>query len=507
VTFGRIGERPAPRGRCSGGQEPKTIEKTTEKTIEKKTMESSSQPSLLPHATRDLARFAAKTAFADIPADVIARVKLSFIDGLGVCLQGATLPWTRKVHDFVRDEGGKPLASVWGAGHRTSLSNAVLANSTAGHAFEMDDIHKESIVHPNSLAVPVALALAETDPSIKGDDIALALTVGYEVGLRIGNAATTSLFLNGFHPQGTSGAFVAAATAAKLLRLDAEATQNALGVAGSMGAGLMAAQEGAMVKRLHAGRAAQGGLTAALLARQGFTGISDVVEAGYGGFLSAFSRTPNVARLLQGLGDDWEAGKVGFKMYPNVTSIHSALDALRSILIEDNVSASEILEIEVGCGHMTFVHTAWEYRPAGVTAAQMNMYYGLSVMALRKDVSAADYSESAIADPEILAFMRRIRIGEDPELESRGPAFRHAARLRLTTTDGRVIAREILHRRASPENPVNQEDIRRKFNANVGGLIEPSAAEQLFAAGSELERLKDVAVVNRILAAPFKGRG
>src|ERR1700742_3508244 len=114
--------------------------------------------------------------------------------------------------------------------------------------------------------------------------------------------------------------------------------ENALGIAGSMGAVLMAAQEGAMVKRLHAGRAAQGGLMAALLARRGFTGISDVVEAGYGGFLSSFSRTPNPARLLEGLGYDWEAGKVGFKMYPNVTSIHAALHQLRSILTEEELS-------------------------------------------------------------------------------------------------------------------------------------------------------------------------
>jgi aconitate decarboxylase len=464
---------------------------------------SSSQPPLLPHATRDLARFAAKTTFVDIPADTIERIKLSFIDGLGVCLQGSTLPWTQKVYEIVCDEGGKPLASVWGTGHRTSLTNAVMVNCTAGHAFEMDDIHKESIVHPNSLAVPIALALAEADPSIAGRDIAAALTVGYEVGLRIGNAATTSLFLNGFHPQGTSGAFVAAATAGRLLQLDAEAMQNALGIAGSMGAGLMAAQEGAMVKRLHAGRAAQSGLMAALLARRGFTGISDVVEAGYGGFLSAFSRTPNPARLLQGLGEDWEAGKVGFKMYPNVTSIHAALDAMRSILIEENLSASEIREIEVGCGHMTFVHTAWEYRPAGVTAAQMNMYYGLSVMALRKDVSAADYSEAAIADPETLNFMRRIKIVEDAELESRGPAFRHAARLRVLTTDGHAFAREILHRRASPENPVKWEDIQRKFNANVEGLLEPAAGERLLQLGSGLERLANVTAVNDIVAAPF----
>src|ERR1700689_5094944 len=182
---------------------------------------SSSQPSLLPHATRDLARFAAKTAFADIPADTIERIKLSFIDGLGVCLQGSTLPWTQKVYALVRDEGGKPIASVWGNGHRTSLTNAVLFNSTAGHAFEMDDIHKESIIHPNSLAVPVVLALAEAHPSLSGCKIAGALALSYEVGLRIGNAATTSLFLNGFHPQGTSGAFVAAAAAGRLLALDA----------------------------------------------------------------------------------------------------------------------------------------------------------------------------------------------------------------------------------------------------------------------------------------------
>src|SRR5262249_23089070 len=149
---------------------------------------------------------------------------------------------------------------------------------------------------------------------------------------------------------------------------------------------------------------------AALLARRGFTGISDVVEASYGGFLSSFARTPNIERLMDGLGVDWEAGKVGFKMYPNVTSIHAALDALRAVLVEENVTASRIAEVYVGCGQMTFVHTAWDYRPVGTTAAQMNMFYGLSVMAQRRTVSAADYCDDAIADPEILAFMPRIRI-------------------------------------------------------------------------------------------------
>src|ERR1043165_9802279 len=137
----------------------------------------SSQPPLLSDATRMLARFAADTRDDDIPADVIARIKLSFLDGLGVALRGTTFPWTRMVRDLVQAEGGNAVASLWGSGARTSLTHAVLFNGTAGHAFEMDDIHKESIVHPNSLGVPVALALAEADPALSGRWVLLAILV------------------------------------------------------------------------------------------------------------------------------------------------------------------------------------------------------------------------------------------------------------------------------------------------------------------------------------------
>ena len=461
----------------------------------------SSQPPLLPDATRALARFAAETRADDIPRDVGELIKLSFLDGLGVALRGTTFPWTRMVREVVETEGGNVVASLWGRGTRTSLTNAVLFNGTAGHAFEMDDIHKESIVHPNSLAVPVALALAEADPALSGRDIVTALALGYEVGLRIGNAATTSLFLNGFHPQGTTGAFVAAATAGRLLGLDTVQMQHALGIAGSMGAGLMAAQEGAMVKRLHAGRAAQSGMLAALLARRGFTGITDVVEAPYGGFLSSLSRTPNVGRLMDGLGKDWEAGKVGFKMYPNVTSIHAALDGLRAILVEDGVAASQIEEIRVGCGHMTFVHTAWDYRPVGTTAAQMNIYYGLAVMAQRGNVAAAHYSDNLIADPETLAFIPRIKIAVDPEIESRGPAFRHAARIAVLTTGGKTFRREVWHRRGSPENPVSRQEVEEKFAANVDRLLGASAAARLKSLAARLDLLADASEIVALMAA------
>jgi len=122
---------------------------------------SSSQPPLLENATRDLAAFASALRFEDLPQEVIERIKLSVLDSIGCCLFGATLPWTRKVADFALAEGARPVASLLGMGKRTSISLAALVNGTSGHAFELDDIHKESIIHIGSLATPVAFAYAE----------------------------------------------------------------------------------------------------------------------------------------------------------------------------------------------------------------------------------------------------------------------------------------------------------------------------------------------------------
>jgi 2-methylcitrate dehydratase PrpD len=456
----------------------------------------------LVNATRDLARFAAGLRFEDIPGAVVDHAKLCLLDGLGVALFGSGLPWTTHVRDLAIAEGATPAASFWGTAQRGSIAQAALVNGTAGHAFEMDDIHKESIVHPNSLACPVALAFAEAAGAASGRDVLTAIVAGYEVGTRVGSAATMALFLRGFHPQGCSGPFVAAATAGRMLGLSAEQMQHALGIAGSMGAGLMASQEGAMVKRLHAGRAAESGVRAALLAQRGFTGISDVLEAGYGGFLAAFSGRPAPERLTAGLGSVWETAEVGFKLYPSVTSIHTALDALDTVMRENGLGADSIERISVGCSHMTFVHTAWPYKPAGVTAAQMNLFYGLAMIALHRDASVRQYDERGLADPAALAFMDRIEAFEDAGLEAMGPAFRHGCRLEVTTRDGRRFHHERLARRGSPEDAVGEAEIERKFDANVGSVLSVEAAARLRDAVMRLDSLGDAGeLVSRLSVA------
>jgi 2-methylcitrate dehydratase PrpD len=463
---------------------------------------SSAQPPLLANATRDLARFGANLNYADIPAEAVERIKLSILDSIGCCLYGATLPWTRKVADLADAERAEGVAAYIGFGRRSSPALACLVNGTSGHAFELDDIHKESIVHAGSIATPVALALAEMHGRASGKDVITAMTAGYEIGHRVGSAATMSLFFRGFHPQGTSGAFVAAATAARALGLDADRFQHALGIVGSQGGGLMAAQEGAMVKRFHSGRAAQSGVYSALLARDGFTGIHDVLEAPYGGYLTTHSDEPNPARLSDGLGKKWETLQVGYKPHASVTSIHTALDGLGDIMREQQLAAEDIARLETGLSPMTHVHCAWEYKAQGVTAAQMNLYYGLAVIALDGVAFTEQYQESRLKDPKILDFITRVSAFVDPEIEKMGAKYRHAARVKVTTRDGRTFEKLLLDRRGSPENPLSRADIEHKFRHVVAPCVEKPRAERIVETVAKLDTLETLDALIALIAAP-----
>ncbi|MBO6519256.1 MAG: MmgE/PrpD family protein [Rhodospirillales bacterium] len=443
-------------------------------------------------ASRVMAEFTSALTFERVPGQVIAHLKLSVLDGIACCLVGAGLPWTRKVADMIAGEGGVPAATVIGARRSFPLSGAVLVNATAGHAFELDDIHRDAILHPNSIAVPVALNTAEYLGGASGRDVLTAIVAGYEAGNRIGAAAGTDLLLRGFHPQGVIGPFTAAATAARLMNLSADETLNAMGIAGSLGAGLMAAQEGAMVKRLHSGNAAEAGVRGALLARDGFTGISDVVEADYGGFLAAFSGKIELDRVTGGLGDIWETAATGFKPHATVTSIHAALDALSAIREKHGLKPADIAAIRAGVSNPTYVHCAWPYEAQSITAAQMNIYYGLAMIAFHGRAFTEQFTDDAIREPEVLAFINRISAEVDPEIEARGPAFRHMARVRVTTTDGRTFEETVTHRKGSPDNPLSPDEVEAKYMALAGGVLGADKAQAVRDMVFALDRADEV---------------
>lgn len=453
---------------------------------------STENPSLVQDASKILADFASHLQYDDIPKHVVDRMKMCVLDSIGCCLHGVTLPWTKSVEAMVMDEGASPIASIFGTSHKTSVGNAALVNGTAGHAFEFDDMHKESILHPGSIAIPVLFALVEKLGKVSGKDFLTAMVCGYEVGTRVGNAASIQLFFDGFHPQGTSGVFVGAAAAGRMLNLNPKLMLDCLGIAGSQAGGLMAAQEGAMVKRFHSGRAAQSGIYSAFLAQKGLTGISNVLEASYGGYLTTYSSSPKPERLLSELGKVWEAGQVGFKPYACVTSIHSSLDALLQIMSSNQLKPEDIAKIDVGLSPMTFTHCAWEYKAQGVTAAQMNLYFNMASVAFDGVLFTEQYSEAKLTDPKLLAFMKKVNAHIDPDIENMGVAYRHASRVKVTTTRGEVYSQEILDRRGSPENPLSKSDVQFKFRNVVSGILRDSQIDEMIELVDRMEDLSDL---------------
>jgi 2-methylcitrate dehydratase PrpD len=347
--------------------------------------------------------------------------------------------------------------------------------------------------------VPVALAVGEArgGKGMSGRDFITAVVAGYEVALRVGLAATGSHFLRGYHFQGTCGAFGAAATAAHVLGLDAERTRQALGIAGSQAAGLMAAQEGAMAKRMHGGRAAQSGVYSALLAARGFTGIPNVLEAPYGGFLSAFTDTAQPAHLTEGYGARWEILKVGYKPYASAASTHTALHSLYVIMKENGLKAADIGEIHLRCSSMAVRHCAWDYVPQGVTSAQMSLYYTLAAMAHDGEVLTEQFAEARLSAPRLLAFMRRIRIEADPQYDQGGDATRHQSRMTVTTTDGRRFEKDAPLRKGSPDFPMTTEERHAKFQRLATAALSAQAIRDII---REVESLDAAASIAPLIA-------
>ena len=444
--------------------------------------------------TAELAAFAARLRFEQLPSDVVEKAKICFRDALACCLFGVTQPWTRMLIDQAIEEGGNPRAGVIGGKLRTSVGQAVCIGSTAGHGFELDDIHGAAHLHAGSLAVPVALGLAELAPATTGRELIAAMLAGYEVGLRVGLAATGALFMRGHHFQATCGVFVAVATAVNMMRLSDEQARHAFGIAGSLAEGLMSAQEGAMVKRLHAGHAAQMGVTGAMLAKRGFTGIPDILEAPYGGFLSTLSGAPDLAWLTRGLGQQWEIRKVGFKPYATAASIHSPLGLLDALMRENALAASDITRIVVHCSEMAHRHCAWPYRPAGVTAAQMNMPFALAMMAVDRAAMGAQFREERLADPKVLPMLERIVVAPAEEYSKGGDETRHAARILIETASGKTFARETWNRPGSPANPMTEAQLQEKFVALAQAVLPAAQIEQLGDAVKRLDTLPASAI-------------
>jgi 2-methylcitrate dehydratase PrpD len=449
--------------------------------------------------TRRLAEFSASLRFEQLPAEVIGKAKLCILDTLGCCIFGASLPPVQKLADVAEAEQCAPQSAVFGIPFRTSPALAALVNGTSAHAFQLDEIHIESTLHPGSLALPAAFALAENDPTVSGRDLIAAMVAAYEVGIRVGLAAKGGMFKTGFHNQGTTGVFIAAAAAAHVHRLNADQTQQALGIAGSQAAGLMAVQDGAMTKSFHSGRAAQSGVYAAELARRGYTGIPDVLEAPYGAFFSSFVDDWSEPALTAELGARWETLRVGFKPAPASNGSITAMTSIDKIMRVNNLVATDIEKITAFVSDNTLHHCGWPYTPdriQSILSAQMNLRYGLAVMALERQSGVEQFAESKIRDPQIMKFIDCIDVAHEPRFED--GRYRVACRLVVRCKDGNAYETMTLFRPGSPEDPMTADQLMDKFLTLTKG-IGSRRAKEIALIVAHIEDCDTLAELSRLL--------
>jgi 2-methylcitrate dehydratase PrpD len=461
----------------------------------------------VPDLTRPLAEFAAALRYDALPAEVVAHAKRSLLDTLGVCLYGSTLDSVRKLAAMVNEDSPGGPAQLLGLAQRASPSQAALVNGTSAHAFQLDEIHIGATLHPGAASVPVVLALAE-GRAVSGAALLTAIVAGAEVGIRIGIACKGGMFTRGWHNQGTTGALVAGAAAGRLLGLHAPQMVHALGIAGSQAAGLMAVQEGAMAKGFHSGRAAQSGIYAAKLAARGYTGIPNVLEAPYGGFYSTLVGDYAADLVAAELGRRWEILNVGFKPAPASNGSITAMAALDRIMREHGLVADDIREVTAYVSHNTLHHCGWDYDPArvqGVLAAQMNLCYGMAVMALERKATVEQFTEAKMRDPVIGAFIRRVKVVHEPKYDAAGGRLRVACRAVVATRDGKTYETEVPYRKGSVEDPMSDADLRAKFDDLAGRAVGAESVKRIAAVVDRVETLDDVAPLFAELGAASGG--
>lgn len=449
-------------------------------------------------ATAELSAFASQLRFADIPAEVVDKAKLCLLDTVGCCVYGVTLAPVVKLMNMVLAEGARPVATLLGTAHRTSPAHAVLVNATAAHAFQLDEVHTGSTLHPGSVVVPTVLALSQAAGGLSGKDFLTAMIAGYEVGIRIGQASKGLMFKRGYHNQGTTGPLAAAAAAARLLGLDATRTLHALGLAASQAAGLMAVQEGANAKAFHSGRAGQSAVYAALLAKEGYTGIEDVLDVDYGAFFSTLVESHDPALLTRGLGNTWETLNVGFKTAPASNGSITAMHTLGRIMRTHALAAADIEHVVASVSTNTLDHCGWDFDPAqmkGVLAAQMNLRYGMAAMALDGVATPAQYTEARIRRADVAGFLPRIEV-RAWEAFDRDPRLRLACRLEVRTRAGETHSDETLYRPGSPEDPVSADALEQKFMTLTSGVIPAERAADCVSHVKALEKQDRVSILN-----------
>jgi 2-methylcitrate dehydratase PrpD len=444
--------------------------------------------------TRALARFVAETRFADLPPRLVDNCKIGILDALGAGFIGTLQPWAQRIVEVIRLLGGTPTASVINQSWQTDVARAALANGVLIGAFECEPLTGS---HASGTVLPAALAVSQQE-RLDGPAFLTALAVGFEISARIARTAVGLETERGFHNPGTQGPFGAAAAVGKLYGFDEERLTDAMGIAGSSSAGLLEfAWSGGDTKRLHLGRASQLGLESALLARQGVRGPAMILE-GRAGYFNAFSTSPRMEKLLDGLGTDWAIEPPSLKSYATHLTHQAVVDAIQRFKAEHPLDPRTITRVVIRGAPRIMEERHTSRTPTDVLGGQYSLPFTTAV-ALTRDLSdPLVYNDAAVQDPLVRDLAQRIELepleGAHHDVPGAWPAQV------LLECAGRQHTLRARPHKGSPANPFTWQEACEKFRRYTASVLGESQSTGLIDAVGRLDDAADMAGVVRLVA-------
>jgi 2-methylcitrate dehydratase PrpD len=451
-------------------------------------------------ATKVLSEFIHKAGPRTLPSPLYALAKRYVLDTIGATIFGATKPWSQMIMRYVRGlcaSGGR--STVLGAEWLAAPALASLVNGSAAHAFELDDVHDGSLLHPGVAVVPAALAVAESESS-SGTDFLTSVIVGYELIVRAGlGVGSVPHMMRGFHTTGTAGVFGSAAAAAKLLGHDAVTTANALGIAGSLAGGLMEfSQSGGMVKRLHAGRAAEGGVMAAYLAGDGFTGPNTVLEGKYG-FCQAFSHAPEPERLLAGLGEKFMIEEITVKPYSCCSDLHGTIDCMKKLVAKHRITPDGIRKIIVDTYSKVIEQNALD-GSTSIMAAQYSVPFTAAASLFYDLGDPRSYRDELLGDGRVKELSKKVELRLDRQFDA-DYARKMSTRVTVETKDGKSHTAQVINAKGHFQNPLSPAEVQSKFRMLAAETLGTNGADAVINLVDELERQQSLQPLSKLLRA------
>jgi len=450
--------------------------------------------------TSTVASYVHELTYESIPARVLEPIKDSVRDAIGCGVVGSTSRDVKLLTGYFAELGSAPQAVIWGTSMRACAPMAAAANAAAVHAWDFDDTVMPGIVHPGGIVVSTGLAIAEKgNAAISGRDFLTAVVAGYEVGNLMSAALGGREWrVYGFYIT-VPVIFGAAATAAKLMRLDMPQLVGALGIAATQAAGLYSAT---MTKRFNASKAVEGGIYAAELARRGYEAPLDAI-GDQQGFLKTFSRNPKWDVIPRDIGK--YAFEVYHKAYPCIRSNQPAIYAAR--LLQDDhpgeITAEKIRKITVYADRLTHLYTM--ETPGGGTTVEtvgnalVSLPYGLAAMLVYGQLTLDEMSVERIGNPAVQSLLKKVEILVDPEIEKLPPTQRYRATVKVELEDGRTFEKFCPAPKGDPTNRLTAEELREKFMRNTTSVLPKAQMEQLFELLQDIERLDDVRRIPQML--------